>query len=139
MISLELWERAEDEPIRAEECVLSANLRAHTSVRISSRSMNWVNSSLQLAGNLLETVDQHASLALAGAYRSAFGCCVCCRGAHCGVVCCQWIEMKATTASCPHSSSALWARVAKRLMQIRTSSRCIVSKMNRKNHRRYAL
>lgn len=31
--------------------------------------MNWVSSSLQLAGNLLESVDQHAAMTLAGALR----------------------------------------------------------------------
>lgn len=30
--------------------------------------MNWVSSSLQLAGNLLESVDQHAALTLTGAF-----------------------------------------------------------------------
>jgi hypothetical protein len=33
---------------------------------VNTEKMNWVNSSLQLAGNLLESVDQQAALTLSG-------------------------------------------------------------------------
>jgi hypothetical protein len=36
--------------------------------------MNWVSSSLQLAGTLLESVDQHAAMTLAGACSRCLRC-----------------------------------------------------------------